>query len=71
MYRALVSIPPHNKTRWSVDQLDQRAPGLVEWLLWLQGLVSLALHVVTVGVNLGVIWVSGGRRRVNSFAVDC
>lgn len=45
--------------RWSVDQLDQRAPGLVEWLLWAQGLASLALHIITTGVNLGVIWVSG------------
>ncbi|KAI8472414.1 MAG: hypothetical protein J3K34DRAFT_519751 [Monoraphidium minutum] len=42
---------------WGVDQLDQRAPSLVEWLLWLQGLVSLGLHVITVGVNLGVIWI--------------
>ena len=45
--------------RWSVDQLDQRAPSLVEWLLWAQGLVSLAMHIVTTGVNLGVIWVRG------------
>lgn len=44
-------------SRWAVDQLDQRAPSLVEWMLWLQGLISLGLHVITVGVNLGVIWV--------------
>jgi len=47
---------------WLVDQLDQRAPGLVEWLLWLQGLISLGLHIVTVGVNLGVVWVSDDGR---------
>jgi hypothetical protein len=45
--------------RWAVDQLDQRAPSLVEWLLWAQGEISLGLHVITLGVNLGVIWVGG------------
>lgn len=42
---------------YAVDRLDRRAPRAVEWLLWAQGALSLALHVVTVGVNLGVIWV--------------
>lgn len=43
---------------YSVDWLDQRVPSLVEWLLWLVYQISLILHVVTVGINLGVIWVS-------------
>jgi len=43
---------------YSVDWLDQRVPSLVEWLLWLVYQISLVLHVVTVGINLGVIWVS-------------
>lgn len=50
------------RRRWSVDQMDQRAPGAVDWMLWAQGLVSLALHIVTVGVNLGVIWVCARAR---------
>ncbi len=45
---------------WLVDQLDQRAPSMVEVLLWVQGTLSLALHMVTLGINLGVIWVRGG-----------
>eukprot|EP00877_Chromochloris_zofingiensis_P010645 jgi/Chrzof1/5834/Cz16g17170.t1 len=51
---------------WSVDQLDQRMPGLVEMLLWFHSLVSLALHVLTVGINLGVIWImwDNGHRAV-------
>lgn len=44
--------------RWLVDWLDQRVPTLVEWMLWLMSQISLVLHVITVGVNLGVIWVS-------------
>ncbi|KAF8059651.1 NLRC3 [Scenedesmus sp. PABB004] len=42
---------------WSVDALDRRAPGAVEWALWAMGQASLTLHVLTVGVNLGVIWI--------------
>jgi hypothetical protein len=43
---------------YGVDVLDQRLPSLVEWLLWLVNQTSLTLHVLTVGINLGVIWVS-------------
>jgi hypothetical protein len=42
---------------WCVDWLDQRLPSLVEWLLWCVYQVSLLLHVLAVGINLGVIWV--------------
>lgn len=42
-----------------MDWLDQRVPSLVEWLLWFVYQVSLLLHVLTVGINLGVIWVRG------------
>jgi hypothetical protein len=41
-----------------VDQLDQRAPTMVEILLWAHSILSLALHVITICVNLGAIWVS-------------
>lgn len=44
---------------YSMDWLDQRVPSLVEWLLWCVYQVSLLLHVLTVGINLGVIWVRG------------
>lgn len=42
---------------YGVDWLDQRVPALVEWLLWGVYQASLMLHVLTVGINLGVIWV--------------
>jgi hypothetical protein len=43
---------------WStIDYLDQRMPVAVEWLLWGINQVSLTLHIVTVGINLGVMWV--------------
>lgn len=45
--------------RWIIDWLDQRVPTFVEWLLWLMNQISLVLHVITVAINLGVIWVSG------------
>lgn len=43
---------------YGIDWLDQRVPNLVEWLLWFWYQISLMLHVLTVGINLGVIWVS-------------
>lgn len=43
---------------YGIDWLDQRMPSLVEWLLWFVYQISLAMHVLTVGINLGVIWVS-------------
>ena len=43
---------------YGIDWLDQRVPSLVEWLLWFVYQISLTLHVLTVGINLGVIWVS-------------
>lgn len=42
---------------YSVDWLDQRLPTLVDWMLWFWYQISLTLHVLTVGINLGVIWV--------------
>lgn len=43
---------------YGVDWLDQRLPTLVDWMLWFWYQISLTLHVLTVGINLGVIWVS-------------
>jgi hypothetical protein len=40
-----------------VDRIEQRAPRAVEWVLWLWGTASLALHVAAVAGNLGVVWV--------------
>jgi hypothetical protein len=51
---------------YAVDWLDQRMPTLVEWILWGVYQVSLMLHVVTVGIDLGVIWVSLGGKGVGT-----
>uniref|UniRef100_A0A383WCR9 Uncharacterized protein n=1 Tax=Tetradesmus obliquus TaxID=3088 RepID=A0A383WCR9_TETOB len=42
---------------WCVDYFDRRLPSTVEWFLWVISQVSLILHVITVGINLGVIWI--------------
>jgi hypothetical protein len=43
---------------YGVDWVDQRTPAVADWLLWFVYKVSLILHTISVGVSLGVIWVS-------------
>jgi hypothetical protein len=49
-----------------VDYFDRRLPSTVEWGLWVISQVSLILHVITIGINLGVIWVRAAAAVVRS-----